>query len=199
MTSIYETEKMRVEIGEDYVKKQFKSFPGSKKRFKCEKEALSRLAGVEGFPQLISANSSIVVMSRLNGDNQKKLSDSALRDLRLLVEKMLESGVARHSLPERDLLIDNDTVSMVDFERVTLRHFRWSPSWLIAKKVTRFNLLRFISNHNILLLSDKETKELKRFTDLRAKLQKLKKIRSIRNLWRPKHQLKPGYTKKFKR
>nr|SHN98425.1 Glutamine amidotransferase class-I [Moritella viscosa]SHN98426.1 Glutamine amidotransferase class-I [Moritella viscosa]SHO00293.1 Glutamine amidotransferase class-I [Moritella viscosa] len=33
---------------------------------------------------------------------------------------MLDAGVARHSLPERDLLIKGDKVSIVDFERVTL-------------------------------------------------------------------------------
>lgn len=195
--SIYETGKMYVSIGDKEVTKTFKKRPRYKKRFTREKKALQRLKGLEGFPQLISYHDCTVVMSRVTGINQEQLSSQNLKALRLLVENMLEAGVARHAIPERDLLIDANKVSMVDFERVTLRRHRFSPDWLFAKKVTRFHLLRLINNHDSQLLTEHEKKELKTFTDVRSKLQKLKKIRTwARKFIRSK--AKPGnYTKKF--
>lgn len=199
MISIYETNKMKVEIRDEKVIKIFKDYPSSTKRFLKEKEALKRLSGVSGFPQLISTENKKIVMTRLGGENKAQLSDQALLNLRKLVMRMLEVGVARHALPERDLLIDGDRVSMVDFERVTLRSFEWSPLWIAAKKVTIFNLLRFISNHNPDLLSADEKKKLHSLTIARARLQKLKKIRSIRKMWSSKPEYKSHYTTKFKR
>ncbi|MCQ1061171.1 hypothetical protein LRP52_45335 [Photobacterium sp. ZSDE20] len=195
--SVYETSKMHVSIGEKEVIKTFKKRPGYKKRFKREKKALQRLKGVDGFPQLISHRNSTVVMSRVAGGNQDQLSTQSLKELRKLVDNMLEAGVARHAIPERDLLIDNNKVSMVDFERVTLRRHRLSPGWLLAKKVTKFHLFRLISNHNRELLSESEKKELDTFTNVRSKLQKLKKVRtSVRKVVRSKSKA-GNYTKKF--
>ncbi|MGR5062376.1 hypothetical protein [Photobacterium sp. DNB22_13_2] len=195
--SVYETSKMHVSIGEKEVIKTFKKRPGYKKRFKREKKALQRLKGVDGFPQIISHRNSTVVMSRVAGGNQEQLSNQSLKELRVLVNNMLEAGVARHAIPERDLLIDDNKVSMVDFERITLRSHRLSPGWLFAKKVTKFHLLRLISNHNSQLLTDDEKKELETFTNVRSKLQKLKKIRSsIRQVARTKPKA-GNYTKKF--
>ena len=196
--SIYETKKMRVEIGQHEVKKVFKIAPRYKTRFAREKGALVRLKGIQGFPQLIRSEGTTVVMSRLAGKNENNFSDEVLSNLRVLVENMLSAGVARHTLPERDLLIDNGTVNMVDFERVTLRNHSWSPVWLIAQKTTRFNLLRVISNHNPSLLSDDESQQLEKLTRVRERLQTLKKIRDIRYLWTPKKQAQTqDYTVKF--
>lgn len=195
--SVYETSKMHVSIGEKEVIKTFKKRPGYKKRFKREKKALQRLKGIDGFPQIISHRNSTVVMSRVAGDNKEQLSNQSLKEIRVLVDNMLEAGVARHAIPERDLLIDDDKVSMVDFERITLRRHRLSPSWLFAKKVTKFHLFRLISNHNSQLLTDDEKKELETFTAVRNKLQKLKKVRSsVRKVIRTKAKA-GNYTKKF--
>ncbi|KXO10063.1 hypothetical protein AKG98_844 [Moritella sp. JT01] len=199
MISIYETGKMRVEIGNDEVVKIFKVRPRYKKRYNCEKLALLRLKGLSGFPEIIKYkdDDTTLTMTRLFGENKEQLSDEALQHLRLLVEKMLSAGVARHSLPERDLLIKGGKVSIVDFERVTLRGSPWSPMWLISKKVTRFHLLRLISRHNSALLSEKEKNKLAYFSNIREKLQVLKRLRSKgRKVWRSK--TKPGeYTNKF--
>jgi len=199
--SIYETGKMRVEIGNSEVVKIFKVRPSYMKRYNREKCALFRLTGVPGFPEIIKYNEggATLTMTRLPGENKEQFSDEALQDLRLLVDRMLGVGIARHSLPERDLLIKGDKVSMIDFERVTLRGSSWSPMWFFAKKVTRFHLLRFISRHNPDLLSEEEKRQLAYFSNIREKLQVLKILRSKgRKVWRSKSV--PGaYTKKFER
>ncbi|SGY84224.1 Putative uncharacterized protein [Moritella viscosa] len=199
MVSIYETGKMRVEIGNDEVVKTFKVRPNYKKRYNREKFALLRLTGLSGFPEIIKYedDDATLTMTRLFGENKEQLSDEALQHLRLLVERMLDAGVARHSLPERDLLIKGDKVSIVDFERVTLRGMSWSPMWFFSKKVTRYHLLRLISRHNPKLLSEEEKNKLAYFSNIREKLQVLKRLRSKgRKVWRSKSE--PGeYTKKF--
>jgi len=199
MISIYETGKMRVEIGDEEVVKTFKIRPSYKKRYSREKFALLRLKGLSGFPEIIKYkdDDTTLTMTRLLGENKEQLSDEALQHLCLLVDRMLCAGVARHSLPERDLLIKDDKVSIVDFERVTLRGSTWSPIWFFSKKVTRFHLLRLISRHNPALLSEEEKNKLAYFSNVREKLQVLKRLRTKgRKVWRPK--TKPGvYTNKF--
>ncbi len=199
---VYETEKMRVEIYDTEVIKTFKDSPSSKSRYKLERDVLERLKGIDGFPKIINAQDKIktITMSYVEGDNKSQLSDYSLLKLRTLVAEMLGAGVARHAIPERDLLInDSGDVSMVDFERATLRKHRFSIGWFIAQGVTRYHLLRIIWNHNSALLSPEETLVLKKFTNIRNKLQKLKLVRSFfRKFYRSKS--KPGhYTTKFKR
>ena len=199
---VYETEKMRVEICETKVTKIFKDSPSSKKRYTLERDALERLKGINGFPQIISSQSKTktITMSYVDGENKSQLTDLSLLNLKALVVNMLNAGVARHTIRERDLLINESCdVSMVDFERTTLRNHRFSFSWFIAKQVTEYHLIRVIWNHNSALLTQEEAQALERFTNIRHKLQKLKLVRSFfRKFYRSKK--KPGnYTSKFKR
>lgn len=98
-------------------------------------------------------------MTKLNGQNLDILSVSALNNLKKLINNMLDAGVSKHSLPVRYILItEENSVTLVDFERVTLRRYRWSPIWLIAKEVTYFHLLRLIDQHESTLLTDSEQK-----------------------------------------
>lgn len=179
---VYETGKMRVEVSKTKVTKIFKDTSSSKKRYKREKEALKRLKGIDGFPQIISYQdqAKTIIMSHIEGDNKLQLSDQSLLKLRALIKTMLAAGISRHALPERDLLItDSGDVSMVDFERVTLRRHRLSIKWFFAKRVTEYHLLRLIWNHNSSLLSPDEKQTLQRYTSIRNKLQKLKLVRSF--------------------
>ena len=171
---------MHVHIGESEVVKTFKVMPGYKARYKREKLALLRLKWLHGFPKITKCDDAlaIIVMSRLAGDKKEHLSDENLNRIRWLVEEMLNAGVSRHTLPVRDFLISSDdSVSMVDFERVTIRYMSWSPIWLAAKYVTKLNLLRLISNHNPAILSKKENKQLVLFVTVRENLQGLKRLR----------------------
>lgn len=173
---------MRVEVSKTKVTKIFKDTSSSKKRYKREKEALKRLKGIDGFPQIISYQdqAKTIIMSHIEGDNKLQLSDQSLLKLRALIKTMLAAGISRHALPERDLLItDSGDVSMVDFERVTLRRHRLSIKWFFAKRVTEYHLLRLIWNHNSSLLSPDEKQTLQRYTSIRNKLQKLKLVRSF--------------------
>ncbi len=65
-----------------------------------------------------------ITMSRLKGEQLNTLSVQQIPILKELIAKMLHSGVARHALPIRDLIApDEQSLSMVDFERVTFRTF----------------------------------------------------------------------------
>ena len=198
---IYETNKMLVEISEDTVKKTFKVHPKHATRYTLEKKALQRLTDKHGFPQLLATDdaNTTIVMSKLRGANQEHLSDLALENLRSLVHNMLEAGVARHALPERDLLVTTgQEVNMVDFERITLRRFPWSPVWIVAKNATMFNLLRLINQHNPNLLSKKELATLATLTKTRSSLHVLKKVRTaFRKLWTTP-STSANYEEKFK-
>lgn len=160
---IYQTKKMRVEIGEFSVVKIFKIKPGSNKRYKCEKEALQRFKGTNGLPELLnySDQQTRLVMKRLPGKNVEKYSDEHLLRIRELINEALRLGVARHSLPDRDILVNGNDVGIVDFERISLRSFAWLPIWKMAKYVTQFHVSRLISRHNPNLLSATEQRVLK--------------------------------------
>ncbi|MCG9702696.1 hypothetical protein L1D19_21755 [Vibrio natriegens] len=195
---------MRVEIDNASVRKTFKPSSNQKKRYKNEKLALLRLKGSLGFPQLllVDNHTSTLTMTRLNGQNLDILSASVLNNLKILINNMLDAGVSKHSLPVRDILVTEEhNVSVVDFERVTLRRYRWSPIWLIAKEVTYFHLLRLIDQHKSTLLTDSERKKLVFYTSLRESIhQPLRKGRSIlRKFWKKPKQMTSSstYTKKF--
>ena len=150
---------MLVTVCDDFVMKEFKPVPGFKKRFSTEKEALRLLRGVNGIPTLIlhSDKDHYLKISRLNGENCEQFSDNALIQLRNIVGETIKRGVARHSLPIRDILVDkDDIVSIVDFERATLKNRSFFPFWLAATLVTKFHMIRFIYNQNPKLLSASE-------------------------------------------
>ncbi len=178
---IYETSKMKVEIGEDVVSKFFKETGNANKRYQREKESLLRLSGSFGFPKLISFDDDkkILKMSRLPGGKPENLSEIQINLLRKMVNEMHQVGVTRHAIPIRDLLSNNsEELGMVDFERVTLRRFGLSPIWLVAKKVSNYHLYRLIQKFQPNLLSESERRFLNKMNELRNMLQKLKPLKN---------------------
>lgn len=172
--TIYETGKMYVEIHDDVVSKQFKPVRGSKKRYFKEKKALTQLGSVSSIPNLLVSDDKErkLTISKYNGIKPDVLIKKTLLQIRQTIEQCLELGVARHSLPERDILVDeHNNVAVVDFERVTFRSWRYSPVWLIATKVSRFNLLRLIYRYEPKLLSQIEIIELNRGIKVRQKFE----------------------------
>ncbi len=144
---VYETGKMHVRIDEATVRKTFKQSRKAEARFSCERRALERLLGSEGFPQLLSFDeqSLTVEMTRLPGGTPTSLGEDELVQLRGLVDQLLARGVARHAMPLRDLLVSSSgRLGMTDFERVSLRSLEASPVWQIAKIVTRYHVYRLI-------------------------------------------------------
>lgn len=190
-SSIYETKKMHVDIQPEYVLKVFKKTPGYLTRYHREKRALKRLSNIPGMPQLIecSDNTPSLKMTRLPGDNPTWLSDKSLLQLKGMVDQMLSQGIARHSLPERDILVDEaGNVSLVDFERITLKSKRTAPIWKLADKVTRFHLSRLIHQHNPMLLTPHERRQLELGLALRESFNKVRKVRNkVRGIWRHSH------------
>lgn len=159
INGVYETKKVFLKIGTNSVTKYFKPRRGMQRRFRIEKAALLRLKGLAGVPQLIrSADASgLLEMSRLPGAAITQLSEKHLQRLSALVEKILAAGVARHSLPIRDIVVDSDdNVGLVDFERATLRSWNWRPDWAIAKAVTRYHLYRLIAEQQPQLLEPEQ-------------------------------------------
>lgn len=172
-----DTPKNRVLVYEDRVHKTFKSVRTSESRARRELAALELLAGLEGVPVVLACglDRRTLVLSRVPGkplSDCESVSETTMSRLRSLVERMLERGVARHSLPPRDVLVAPDgSVGMVDFERSTRRLFPGEPGWVVAKAVTRFHLVRLIHEHAPQLLSPGEQRRLRWQVLLRAGLQ----------------------------
>lgn len=166
MTSI-ETAKNKAVLEVDRVVKTFKQGRKAARRYRLEVESLSRLAGVAGVPALVAVSPQELrlVASRLPGEPlsvARQVPDQAFLRLRDLVQEMLQRGVARHSMPPRDVIVGPDgQVGLVDFERVTLRGWRLSPVWLGACLITRFHLLRLIGDRAPHLLSRSEAESLR--------------------------------------
>ncbi|NOT29022.1 MAG: hypothetical protein HOP15_01085 [Planctomycetes bacterium] len=189
---VVESPKNRVLVYEDRVEKTFVTGRGCARKARREAAALRALAGIAGVPVLreLAQGGSCVIMSRLHGTTlaehgvaqhgvaQHAVAASTLASLRILVEQMLERGVARHSLPHRDILVLPDgSAGLVDFERSTLRLFPCEPSWLLARSITRFHLLRLIGELAPELLTPREQRKLGRQLALRAALQRPMKLR----------------------
>ena len=177
---VYETNKMRVEIGKEVVSKIFKPTRNSSLRYNREKKSLQRLSGLAHFPRLISFNdkTKLIKMSSLPGTRPEKLSEQQIELLRTMMTDMLAMGVARHALPIRDLLAeDEQKLEMVDFERVTIKHFQYSIIWLIAKKVSYYHLYRLIHQYQPQLLSESEKQFLSKVDKIRTVLQVIKPLR----------------------
>ncbi len=164
---IVETRKNAVVLDSARVTKTFKQSGKARRHFRCEIHSLRRLSGLAGIPQLLGSDEAnlSIIMSRLPGmpmTGPGAVSVSSIRRLRALVEEVLERGVARHSMPKRDVLLDDDgQIGLVDFERVTLRHWRYSPIWLAACMVSRFHLLRLVGEYAPQLLSPAEARKLR--------------------------------------
>jgi predicted Ser/Thr protein kinase len=178
-----DTGKNRVLVYHDSVHKTFKVARNARRNARRELKALRLLAGLDGVPLVLAANLDqlTVVMSRIPGKPLTEcgnVAEHTMRTLRKLVEQMLQRGVARHSLPPRDVIVANDgSAGLVDFERSTRRLFPFDPSWAIAKAVTRFHLLRLVNQHAPQLLTLSEQRRLRWQTALRAALQRPGKLR----------------------
>ncbi len=175
--------KNRVQIHDDRVVKHFVRGHNRSRRLSREIEALGRLAGISGVPAVLEYSTSerFLVTERLPGvalADSKNVPDNVFIELRTLIEQMLHNGVARHSLPPRDVIVlPDDRPGLVDFERCTLRRWRLSPGWWIASEVTRFHLLRLIGNHAPHLLSEAEQGCLRRRLRMRSVLRRGMKFR----------------------
>jgi len=172
-----DTRKNRVLVYEDRVHKAFKSVRDAERRARRELAALELLAGLEGVPVVLALglDRRSVITSRVPGkplSGCERVDDATLIRLRALVEAMLERGVARHSLPLRDVLVAPDgSVGLVDFERTTRRRFPCDPSWIVAKRVTRFHLMRILDGLAPHLLTPREQRRLRWQALLRDGLQ----------------------------
>lgn len=177
-----DSRKNRVLVYEDRVSKTFKVARNSALHARREVAALRRLAGLEGVPRVLmsSPDHRTIIVSRVPGrplSECEAVAEHTMVRLRELVERMLQRGVARHSLPARDVLVDGDgSVGLVDFERSTRRLFPGDPAWLVAKAVSRFHLLRLVDEHAPQLLTSREQRRLRWQLALRAGLQPLARL-----------------------
>jgi hypothetical protein len=96
-------------------------------------------------------------MSCLPGNMPVFLKAGELTAIREIIYSTLQRGVARHSLPIRDILSSGKgEVGIVDFERVSLKKPYDPITWFVAKRVTLFHLNRLIFEHQPHLLSPNE-------------------------------------------
>jgi len=180
--SIYNTEKMFLRIGEHLVTKHFKKSSDYLKRFDLERRSLLRLKQLDHVPDLVRVVEwdTTLHLSRLPGVSATSLTAENLIDLEKIVEQMLIAGVARHSMPIRDVLVDDrGEVSLVDFERSTLRSFRWSPIWLIATKVTRYHFLKLVEHHQPQMLTTDQCEQLRKAVAIRRYFLVFRKLRDF--------------------
>lgn len=176
------TNKNQITQEPDRIRKLFLHGHNSHRRFLRERTSLQRLDGVPGFPRLLDSNEMErwLDIERLPGmalPDCEQIPDSCFISLRQRIDAMLAKGIARHSLPPRDiLLLPDDNAAVVDFERVTLRYPGLGPLWHLAVTVTRFHLLRLIDDHAPHLLSAVELQRLQRLKRIRKWLQPLKNL-----------------------
>lgn len=171
------THKNRVLIFEDRVQKTLGSSRNAALHARREVRALGLLEGLERVPVLLALglDRKTVIMSRVPGkplSECEQVDERTMASLRTLIEQILARGVARHSLPPRDVIVAQDgTAGLVDFERSTRRLFPGDPAWLVAKAVTRFHLLRLVDRHAPQLLTPGERRTLRWQAGVRAALQ----------------------------
>ena len=192
---VVSTKKMKVEINSDSVTKNFKPSFGYKKRYQTEKKALNLLQDIERIPKILSFSddSVSITMTKIDGENATHFSDQTLRDLKTKMLSTIEHGVARHSLPVRDLLVDtNQNIGIVDFERASIKEDTPNIIWKVATLVTRFHTYRFIYRHNPNVLEPNELKLVENGLFVRKIFNFYKEIRnSIRNSYRKLFKIQP--------
>lgn len=185
---VFETVKMKVELTDDHIIKTFKPAYGFKKRYQAEKEALQILNGIDGVPKILEVNDEVpsIKMSLLPGKPIKQLSVDEALEVKRIITSGIENGIARHSLPVRDILADGEgKVGIVDFERVTIRENSNPVTWHVAKKVAFFHLARLLYEHQPALLSKKDQIAVSTGFKIRAVFKKYMVVRdTVRNLYR---------------
>jgi hypothetical protein len=191
---VVESPKNRVCIYEDRVEKVFAAGRGIARKARREVKALRRLAGIDGVPVLleISPDGRHVTMSRIEGQplsECESVTESTMASLRDLVEQILQRGVARHSLPPRDVIVRPDgSAGLVDFERSTPRLFPGDPIWLMARGIMRFHLGRLTYERAPELLTPWERRRIRLQVRVRDAMQRPLKIkrrvvRFVRKAW----------------
>lgn len=180
-----------IRIEHDHVRKEFVGGGRLAQRFRREVEALRRLHPVAEVPDLYSHSPDRcwLIMERIPGtplSQSTEIPASLTDQLGSVVDRMLQHGVARHSLPARDVIVRPDGgIGLVDFERCTLRRWRISPVWWIACQVTRFNLLRLISDYAPQQLTPAGRRRLNRQYKIRKGFHMLRKgLRLGMRAWR---------------
>lgn len=157
--------KNEVRIEDDFVVKTFTGRNG-RKRFLGEKESLQRLRGIDGVPGVLAFDDEnlSLTMERIAGtdlDACTGVPDSCFEHLHVLVEQMLDRGVARHTLRARDILCRPDgRAGLIDYEKISLRRFRFSPIWKLACAVTRLNYSRLLQERAPHLLTPAQARQL---------------------------------------
>ena len=186
----------RVHIYEDRVEKVFAAGRGYARKARREVAALRRLAGIEGVPALlgVTPDGRSVTMSRIEGKPLPEceiVPENTLASLRNLVDQILQRGIARHSLPARDVIVRPDgSAGLVDFERSTRRLFPSDPIWLIARGIMRYHLLRLTYERAPQLLTAREHRRIRLQVRVRDALQRPLKLkrrvaRFVRRAWTP--------------
>ena len=180
---VVESTKNRVLVYEDRVVKEFRSGRGIEKKAQREIAALRRLAGLDGVPAILAQapDGRSLTLSRLPGkplSECESIAEGSIARLRELVERILARGVARHHLPARDVIVAPDgSVGLVDFERSTRRRFPGDPSFLVARGITRFHLMRLVHEYAPQLLTPRETRRMRRQVSIRNALQRPLKLK----------------------
>lgn len=152
---LYDRDKNRIVIYQTQVQKIFKREEHhSRERFLLEQEALRRLHGQKGVPELLEVSEDpdlCITMSRLPGaplNECEGVPDQFFLNLKDLVLRILDRGIARQWIKAGDVIVGpNGKAGIVDFERVTFRRHGLAPAWLIANAVNRVNLLQLISKY----------------------------------------------------
>lgn len=193
---VFDSPKNRVFVYSDRVVKVYHSGRGIARKARRELRALRALDGLHGVPAVLALgpDGRALTMSRLKGtplSECTRVPEETLASLRRLVEQMLARGVARHSLPRRDVMVLSDgSAGLVDFERSTRRLFSLEPSWLVAQAITRFHMLRLVHEFAPQLMTPGERRRLQLLLSIRAAMQRplklrRKLVRYVRNLWKP--------------
>ncbi|UJF17059.1 hypothetical protein L0B53_03750 [Vibrio sp. SS-MA-C1-2] len=172
VNNTYITGKTMLHLNHDHVRKVFKPSVNAEKRYKCEKEALSRLEEAPFIPNMIhSINFGMTLyIKRINGACPNNLTSRDLVRVRNILRQVRKCGVARHSTPIRDLIKNEDGLFMVDFERVTILRWWNAPYWMIVSLFSHYHLLRLVHEHQPQLLSQANNIRLNRIETFRLKL-----------------------------
>lgn len=185
---VFETIKMKVERNDDHIIKTFKPVHGFQKRYQAEKAALKLLNDIEGIPKILEVCDEVpsIKMTLLPGKEVNELSMEQAREVKRIISAGIESGVARHSLPLRDILGNGSgKVGIVDFERVTIRDKSDPVTWHVARKVAFFHLARLLYEHQPSLLSKKDKMAVTTGFKVRSVFKKYMIIRdAVRNRYR---------------
>ncbi len=106
----------------------------------CEEAALRKLEGLPGVPSLVSRPSPHAIqISAVKGrplDKMEKgeLSESCFQRLVSLIHRIHDRGVAHGDLHQRNILVDQDRPSVIDFSTAYVKgRVPWLDGWILRK------------------------------------------------------------------